>query len=219
MTFEMQILTRLTLAALLGAMVGIERELKHKPIGLRTNMLIAMTGALVMILAIAISSTEGDQGAPRLAAALIQGLGFLGAGAIIRERGAVTGLTTAAVLLLVASIGLAAGAGAWLLAITVTAITLFVLTAFGYIEKALHTKCQTVTYSFKTADSSQLLTDLNRVLGEKNVHLHGAQVISDGDGQKVEFAVCIATDFDTKLVTRVLKSGGDTPKGHKEASE
>lgn len=206
-TFEAQIVGRLLLAALLGAVIGIERELKHKALGLRTNMLIAVAGALVMITGVELSRRfGGDSG--RLAAALIQGLGFLGAGAIIHGRSSVMGLTTAALLLVVAGVGLAAGAGAWVVAISVTALTLVMLTTFGSLERALHTKCQSVTYSLKTADPSQLLVELNRVLGEHNIRLHGVHVASDGDAQRVDFAVCSSADLNNTLLTRALIVGG-----------
>lgn len=203
MAFEAQIIAKLALAALLGGVVGIERELKHKPLGLRTNTLIAVAGALSMIAGVELSRRfGGDSG--RLAAALIQGLGFLGAGAIIHGRSSVMGLTTAALLLVVAGVGLAAGAGAWVLAVSATVLTLVMLTTFGSLERAMHTKCQSVTYSFKTADPSQLLVELNRVLGEHNVRFHSVHVASDGDAQRVDFAVCSSADLNNTLLTRAL---------------
>ena len=208
MAFETQIIAKLALAALLGAAVGIERELKHKPLGLRTNMLIAMAGALAMITGIELSRRFDGGDIGRLAAALIQGLGFLGAGAIIHGRSSVMGLTTAALLLVVAGIGLAAGAGAWVLAVSVTGLTLVMLATFGGLERALHTKCQSVTYSLKTADPSQLLVELNRVLGQHNVRLHGVHVASEADGQRVDFAVCSSTDLNNTLLTRSLIISG-----------
>jgi len=207
MGFETQILLRLGLAALLGAAIGIERERKHKPIGFRTNMLIAIVGALIMIL-----STELTQGLSvdppsRIAAALIQGLGFLGAGAIMHGRGPVTGLTTAAVLLAVAAIGLAAGAGAWLLAVTGTLITLLVLAGFGRFEEWLHKKCKTVTYSFEAADPVQLFLEINRVLGEQNIRLRDINSEAEGQIRKVDFRVCLSPDLENTLLARLLQRG------------
>lgn len=204
MSFEAQILTRLALAAALGAVIGIEREMNHKPIGLRTNVLISTSAAFVMLLTLALARSTGNEDTLRLAAAFLQGLGFLGAGAILRERGSVMGLTTAAVLLVVAVIGLAAGGGQWLLALSATALTLFVLTGLGRMEKKLHTKCQTVGYSVQTADAAPLLIELNRVLAEHNVHLHNVHVVGEGRTQRVEFAVCNSDDLKNTLVTQAL---------------
>ena len=209
MAFEVQIIAKLALAVLLGGAIGIERELKHKPLGLRTNMLIAVSGALAMITGVELSRRfGGDSG--RLAAALVQGLGFLGAGAIIHGRSSVMGLTTAALLLVVAGVGLAVGAGAWVLAISATALILVMLTTFGVLERALHTKCESVTYSLRTVDPSQLLVELNRVLGEHNVRLHGVHVASDGEGQRVDFAVCGSNDLNNMLLIRSLINGSST---------
>ena len=118
------------------------------------------------------------------------------------------GLTTAALLLVVAGVGLAAGASAWVLAISVTAFTLVMLMTFGSLERALHTKCESVTYSLKTTDPSQLLVELNRVLGEHNVRFHSVHVASDGDAQRVDFAVCSSADLNNTLLTRSLIIGG-----------
>src|SRR5215510_13043250 len=177
---EAQILLKLVVAGLLGAVIGIEREWKHKPIGLRTNMLIAIIGALVMLLSEQITRGVGVDPPSRIAAALIQGLGFLGAGAILHGRGPVTGLTTAAVLLAVAVIGLATGAGAWLLAVSGTVITLLVLAGFGEFEEWVHSKCKTATYSFEAADPLKAFIEINRVLGEKNIRLHNITAESEG---------------------------------------
>src|SRR5215470_785651 len=115
-------------------------------------MLIAIVGALIMLLSSELTRGLSVDPPSRIAAALIQGLGFLGAGAILHGRGPVTGLTTAAVLLAVAGIGLAAGAGAWLIAVTGTLLTLLVLAGFSEFEDWLHGKCKTATYSFEAAD-------------------------------------------------------------------
>lgn len=204
MSFETQIIARLALAAALGAVIGIEREMNHKPIGLRTNVLIATSAAFVMLLTLALARATGNEDTLRLAAAFIQGLGFLGAGAILRERGAVMGITTASVLLIVALIGLAAGGGQWLLAGSATALTLLVLTGLGRLERKLHTKCQTVAYSVQTTDAAPLLVEINRVLAEHNVHLHSVQVVGEERAQRVEFAVCNSDDLKNTLVTRAL---------------
>ena len=207
MGFEPQILLRLAVAAVLGAVIGIDRERKHKPIGLRTNMLIAIVGALIMVLSNELTKGSSVDPPSRIAAALIQGLGFLGAGAILHGRGPVTGLTTAAVLLAVASIGLAAGSGAYLLAIAGTLFTLLVLSGFSEFEEWLHKKCRTVTYSFEAADAVQLFIEINRVLGEQNIRLHEIQAEDDGLSRRVDFKVCASHDLENTILARLLQKG------------
>src|SRR5436309_10856565 len=119
-------LVRLLLAACLGGAIGLERELSHKPAGLRTNLFICFGAAMFTILSQEmVDPSVGDRS--RIAANIITGIGFIGAGSILHSRGSVQGLTTAATLFVVASIGMAAGAGFGLLAIFATIFILLAL--------------------------------------------------------------------------------------------
>ena len=130
-----QILSMLV-AVLLGALIGLERELSRKPLGLRTNALICLGAAIFTIISIRIGLSLG--GSPeRIAAQIVGGIGFLGAGAIIRDRGTVQGATTAATIWLVASLGMACGAGYFIIATTGTVLALVVLFGFHPLERRL----------------------------------------------------------------------------------
>jgi putative Mg2+ transporter-C (MgtC) family protein len=122
---------RLLLAAGLGAVMGLERELRHKPAGLRTNILIGLGSALFTTMSIQI----GAGGTPdRIASQIVTGIGFLGAGAILRSGGSIHGMTTAATIWVNAAVGIAAGAGEYLMATIATAITIVVLAVLGPVE-------------------------------------------------------------------------------------
>ncbi|MBI2831394.1 MAG: MgtC/SapB family protein [Chloroflexi bacterium] len=126
MPFEAEGILRLLLAAALGAAVGYQREKVGKPAGFRTHSLISFGAALFTIASIQAFGVSADPS--RVAAGIVTGIGFLGAGAIIhREGGIVEGLTTAATIWSVAAIGLAAGTGLYLIAVAATAIILLVL--------------------------------------------------------------------------------------------
>jgi putative Mg2+ transporter-C (MgtC) family protein len=126
-------LLRLALAAGLGGAIGLEREFRHKPAGLRTNMLIALGSALFSILSVELG---GGAGSPdRIAAQVVTGIGFLGAGAILRSGENVHGLTTAATIWVNAAIGMAAGLGSYTVATVAAAITLTVLALMPVMEK------------------------------------------------------------------------------------
>src|SRR5687767_3977728 len=131
------LLGRLALAVLLGGIVGVERELSGKPAGLRTNILICLGSALLMDLSITIGMTDGVRtGDPaRIAAQVVTGVGFLGAGTIMQARGEVVGLTSAATFWVVAAIGLAVGAGHRAEAIAAALLVTLVLTALGWLER------------------------------------------------------------------------------------
>src|SRR5437868_8667059 len=106
----LETIARLLLAAVLGGVIGLERELKHRAAGLRTNILICVGSALFTVLSIFVASRfGGDHG--RIAAQIIPGIGFIGAGTLLRARGSITGLTTAATVFMVAAVGMAIGTG------------------------------------------------------------------------------------------------------------
>jgi putative Mg2+ transporter-C (MgtC) family protein len=130
---EYEIAVRLLLAAGLGAAIGIERELRQKPAGLRTNMLIAFGAALFTMVSIVLAGNDVPE---RLAGQIVVGVGFLGGGAILRsDRGkSVHGMTTAATIWVNAALGMACGAGAFAMAMTATAITLVILVVLPPIE-------------------------------------------------------------------------------------
>lgn len=117
---------RLLVAATLGALVGLEREIHEHPAGMRTHLLVSLGSAGFTVLSIVAFPAPGADPA-RIAAQIVTGVGFLGAGAILKEGATIRGLTTAASLWAVAALGMAAGAGAWVLAVTLTAIAIISL--------------------------------------------------------------------------------------------
>jgi putative Mg2+ transporter-C (MgtC) family protein len=129
-----ELIKRLLLAGTIGGLLGAERELRRKPAGFRTNILIGLGCAVFTIVSISISSGSPD----RIAAQIVTGVGFLGAGAIMREQsGGVHGITTAATAWVNAALGTAAGAGLYTLAMIGGAVTLAVLAILGPIEVAI----------------------------------------------------------------------------------
>jgi putative Mg2+ transporter-C (MgtC) family protein len=132
-------LMRVLLAAVLSAAIGVEREYHQKPAGLRTNMLIGIGSTLFTLVSVGFASGGSSD---RVAAQIVTGIGFLGAGAILRGDHTVHGLTTAATIWVNAAIGMTVGAGAYRVAVGTTAMTLFVLAALppieGFFERWAH---------------------------------------------------------------------------------
>ena len=133
---------RLLLAAALGGMIGLEREASGKPAGFRTNLLICLGAALITEISyyVAVAGAAQMGGTPdpgRIAAQIVSGIGFLGAGSILHSRGGVTGLTTAATLWVVAAIGMAVGARAYVAAIIATSLVMATLMLLGRVEDHL----------------------------------------------------------------------------------
>src|SRR4051794_8322425 len=133
---------RLLLAAALGGMIGLEREHSGKPAGFRTNMLICLGAALITEISYIVAQNGHNEWGvnadpARIAAQIVSGIGFLGAGTILHYKGSVQGLTTAATLWVVAAIGMAVGARAYLAAMIATSLVMLALILLGRFEDAL----------------------------------------------------------------------------------
>ena len=127
--FEFETIFQLLLAVALGALIGFERELKRRPAGLRTHMLVSLGAAIFTIISISF-----DIEPSRVAAGIVAGIGFLGAGSIIAHKGHIRGITSAATLWVVAAIGLSIGVGQFMLAI-IGALFVFAVLQLARIEK------------------------------------------------------------------------------------
>ncbi|MGH7475759.1 MAG: MgtC/SapB family protein [Longimicrobiales bacterium] len=189
-------LLQLVLAAVLGGVVGLEREINGKPAGFRTNLLICVGAALLTGLSLGIAqaadplTTSADPA--RIAAQIVSGIGFLGAGTILQSRGAVTGLTTAATLWVVAAIGIAVGAGVYEEAIGATALVILALIVLGKGEALLIRRRHTSTLTISTEADLAALDRVQELLQQA-----GFQVFTE-DIEK--------SDGGYRLVVRV--SGG-----------
>jgi putative Mg2+ transporter-C (MgtC) family protein len=157
-------LARVVLAAILGGLIGLEREFKHRAAGLRTNMFICFGAALFTALSRGLAAEPSDY--TRIAAQIIPGIGFIGAGSILHSRGSVSGLTTAATLFVVASIGMAAGGGLYLAALFATLLILLALEVLGWMEKRFRLKQALVSYELVGENTDTLVSAVNGVLEE-----------------------------------------------------
>src|SRR5579863_4913947 len=158
-------LARLVLAAILGGLIGLERQLRHKPAGLRTNLFICFGAAMYTILSAQLAGSFGGDHT-RVAAQIIPGIGFIGAGSILHARGSVVGLTTAATLFVVASVGMAAGGGLYITAIFATGLILIALELLRRVESMLALKSMVVTYEITGTAAEGVLIEANRILDQ-----------------------------------------------------
>ena len=133
---DVELIKRLCLSALLGGVLGFEREWRGKNAGLRTNTLIAMGSTLFTMMSIDVSTGSGGD-STRIASGIVTGIGFLGAGAIMRTGAGIKGLTTAAMIWVNAAIGVAVGGGETRVAVIATIVALVVLVVLDPVERAL----------------------------------------------------------------------------------
>ncbi|RLE30567.1 hypothetical protein DRJ58_03570 [Candidatus Acetothermia bacterium] len=177
-----EVLLKLVVAATLGGLIGFERETHGRPAGLRTNILVCVGAALVM--AVAKTSGSGVVDPGRAMAGVVTGIGFLGAGAIIKMGNIVRGLTTAACIWLVAALGIAVGQGLFALAAITTGIALFVLVVVDKLGRAIPAVTyHTVTVVSEAPDFTELSAVCRERIEEKGVRVLAAEVKGDAEGR------------------------------------
>lgn len=181
-------IARLVVAAVLGGLIGLERQLRHKPAGLRTNMFICFGAAMFTVLSDQLAGSLGGDHT-RVAAQIIPGIGFIGAGSILHARGSVVGLTTAATLFVVASVGMATGGGLYITAIFATIVILIALALLGRLERRFGMKSMLVTYEVTGANAESILIEANRVLDEAHGTMQNVRVAGGAGHVRVMFAV------------------------------
>ncbi|HVI10456.1 MAG TPA: MgtC/SapB family protein [Candidatus Binatia bacterium] len=194
---------RLVLAALLGGVIGLERELKHRPAGLRTNMFICIGAALFTILSRAIAAEPSDF--TRIAAQIIPGIGFIGAGSILHTRGLTTGLTTASTIFVVASVGMAIGGGLYMTALFATGVVLLALFALGHLERTFNVKTLLYTYEVSGQGADEVSHEVNRILEHDHRMMQNPTVGDTGTHIRLQFDV-EGCQRDQKDLLRELKS-------------
>jgi putative Mg2+ transporter-C (MgtC) family protein len=207
-------LTRLILAAVLGGLIGLEREFKHRAAGLRTNMFICFGAALFTVLSRGLAAEPSDF--TRIAAQIIPGIGFIGAGSILHTRGLTTGLTTAATLFVVASVGMAAGGGLYLTAIFATGLVLIALFLLGHFEETFNLKLLMTSYEVNGPSVEEISNEVNRILESHHRMMKNMLTGSTGQHVRLQFDV-EGCHRDQKQLLQQLKAstilGGVTSLG------
>jgi putative Mg2+ transporter-C (MgtC) family protein len=174
--FRLDLMLQIGLATLLGGAIGLEREFGGKPAGLRTNILICIGSVLYTHLSLAMLS--GSTGAvpagtdtTRVAAQIVTGVGFIGAGTILHARGAVVGLTSAATIWVVAAIGIALGSGYYLEAVGTTLAVIIVLAGLGRVEKIVQSHSMRSTITVHARPGPTVVEDLETLVRRTGLEL------------------------------------------------
>ena len=198
--------TRLLLAAFLGGVIGLERAIKRRPAGLRTNMFICFGSALFTILSDELAGEfAGDH--TRIAAQIIPGIGFIGAGSILHAKNGITGLTTAATLFVVASIGMACGGGLYVQATFATLLIVLSLYLLGIVERRFNLKPLLVNYTIVTSKSAdEIVSEVNAALEDSETSMHGMRLSKVEGKEKLVFGVDATRNEHKQLVDRLRQS-------------
>jgi putative Mg2+ transporter-C (MgtC) family protein len=176
-----QYVLRLLFALGVGGLIGIEREVKGKPAGMRTNMLMCMGSCLMMILSIEVLARDGRLGDPtRIASQIMTGIGFIGAGTIIHSRLSVAGLTSAATLWFVAAIGLVAGWGDYFLAATATVLIIGTLTILSGVERHIATRQRRHILQFQYPIGAPGMKKVKSLISGTGIHAEDISLQREG---------------------------------------
>lgn len=180
---------RLIAAAALGAVIGLEREIHDHPAGMRTHLLVSVGSAGFTVLSIAAFPAPGADPA-RIAAQIVTGIGFLGAGAILKEGATIRGLTTAASLWATAAVGMAAGAGAWITALTITVIVVVSLWPLRLVADRVIGRDPHIVRMRLLVDDPKALSDVIAVITKAGGRMsHLTTTVRQGARQTAEVEV------------------------------
>jgi putative Mg2+ transporter-C (MgtC) family protein len=194
-------------AALLGSIIGIERSVRRRPAGMRTSVCVTIASALFTILSVEIARATGDTSTTRIASNIVQGIGFLGAGVILRERGSVVGLTTAAAIFAEAAIGMAAGGGLYVVSGTAALLVIFVLVVLIYVENLFNLKPRYMLFRISTTRAEDLVPDVHRIFSELDIVLDNFQVSMAGTNHLIQFDADVSHRQQESVFASIVRPG------------
>jgi putative Mg2+ transporter-C (MgtC) family protein len=201
---------KLLAAVICGGAVGFERELSHKPAGLRTNVLVCVGATLFMIVSRHIGGGAPYTDPARLVAQVVTAIGFIGAGVILQSRGSISGLTTAATILVVGAIGITLGEGMFTVAAMTTGLIIVVLVLLRKVEKGLIRGRRLFHYRLKTKDLSASLARLHTLLEDEGLRLDDFSVLDLSDGQhELRFGVIASLETNNRLIKLLPEIGSE----------
>ena len=201
-----EVVLRLILSAIAGGIVGMEREASHRPAGLRTHILVTLGSTLIMLISMygfqGLGADNSGGEPARLAAQVVSGIGFLGAGTILRTGNNIRGLTTAASIWVCGGIGLAIGNGYYLGGLATTVIVLLTLRSLGFLQKK-EFKSQYKLLIVQCKERVGLIGDIGQILGKNNISIKDIKVNSENNIEENEDCM-IEIRFKVTLPSKLI---------------
>lgn len=205
---EIEIILKILLSAVLGGIIGLERELVQKEPGLRTNILIAVATTLITVISFKAAELAKSGNPVQLTAHIVTGIGLLGAGVIIRARSTLRGLTAAAAIWITAALGIAVGSGYYLTSFLVTIFVVLVFTGLKYISVMLENQSQFYAYIVSTEDSAAVLIEVKKIIRELSLKYIDSRLRKTDDGYEIEIAITTSKNKNQVFVERVMQLHG-----------
>ena len=200
-------ISRLLTASVLGGLIGLEREVKRRSAGVRTNLLICLGAAFFTLLS-AVLAGDASANKGQVASNIVQGIGFLGAGLIIHNRSRISGLTSAASVWVVASIGMACGAGLLAAAAIATVIVIIALEVVGFLERRASIKIYSLIYEARGSDQTAMLHCILDAMDKAGEQLGDFATSAIGDLQRITFTITATKKQHERLRCKLLSEPG-----------
>jgi len=201
------IIARLAWAGLLGAIIGLERNISRRPSGMRTGFCVSMGAAFFTIASIEIARRTGDTSTTRIASNIVQGIGFLGAGVILRERGSVVGLTTAATIFVVAAIGMAAGGGLYVASGIACLLTLFALVGLFYVEAFLKLRARYMLFRIFVDRRENVVTQVHKLFADLGIAIDNFQISLAGEKNLIQLDADVSVRQQEQILAELCQPG------------
>lgn len=201
------ILWRLLWSSLLGLSIGVERSVRRRPAGMRTSMCVSLGAALFTIISGEYARMTGDPGTTRIASNIVQGIGFLGAGVILRERGSVVGLTTAALIFVTAAVGMAAGAGFYRVSGLTCLLVLVVLSALLMLEGRFDLKPRYMFFRISGTEAQDLVPEVHRIFDDLSIALDSFQMSLVAEKPVIQFDADVSRRQQARILSALVRPG------------
>jgi putative Mg2+ transporter-C (MgtC) family protein len=205
---EIEIILKILLSAVLGGIIGFERELSRKDTGLLTCILIAVGSTLITILSLKMGDISKAADPTRLTGHIITAIGLLGAGAIVRARFTAHGLTTAAIIWVVAAAGVSVGSGYYLTGLIVTAFVVLILTSLKYITNLLENQAQTFAYVISTEDRASVLIEIKKITRELDLKYIDSRLRKVDNGYEIEISLTTSKTKNEAFIEKAMQLSG-----------
>jgi len=191
----------------MGALIGLERDLKRRPAGIRTSMFVCLATAMFTMMSAELAHIWGDSSATRIASNIVQGIGFLGAGAIIKDGAGQVGMTTAATIFVEAAIGMAAGGGFYGVAAGATAIVLFALIVIAWAIQRFNLKMHSVVFRFTTSHAESVAAEVHKLLTVMGIVPLQFRISMAGTASIVEFQAEVSHTQQIAIMNQLNRQG------------
>jgi putative Mg2+ transporter-C (MgtC) family protein len=196
---EIEIILKMLLAAVLGGIIGLEREISHKQAGVKVSVLVALASALMTVLSIKTTAAAPITGH------IITALGLIGAAIIIKERFTLQGLTTTAVVWSVGAVGMVVGSGYYLTALLVTIFIVIGLTLLQRLSSVLEKQGKIYIYVISTNDRAAVIIEIKKIITDLGIHYTDSHLRKTGEGYEIEIAVTTSQQKNKSFIERVMQ--------------